>query len=273
MIIITISQIIYSHSVLTSEALLRRRRTICAFILLIFLLKSNPHYSDTTHDLLPTCCWLPRGLVTEFSLVHDVTDLSPSETGPWLLRAKLVTYSWASSDLKRSNLIGWCMSCHVIGKCTVEWHDMTCHQLVYSSRDHLDMSRWSREHFSLPQARDFLSTSVKVKGRDFLITSSTLPRELVLRACHKEVSVMWIGPYLPEHWLPAVPSDNIPDANCNSVHEETAVYKNADKVTQTSSQWHSGIQIKERFLHLFDPAINYFSASGNCVGAQCSVSQ
>ena len=134
------------------------------------------------------------------------------------------------------------MSCHVVGKCTVQWHDTTCHELVYSSRDHLNMSRWSRELFSLPQARDVLSTSVKVC--DFLITSSTLPRELVLRACHKEVSVMLIGPYLREHWLAAVSSDNISGANCNSVHEETAIYMqadNADSHVQPVTFWYSNI--------------------------------
>ena len=128
----------------------------------------------------------------------------------------------------------------------VQYNDMSrlVIELVYSSRDHLNMSRWSCELFSSLQARDFLSTSVKV--RDFLITSSTLPRELVLRACHKEVSVMLIGPYLPEHWLAAVSSDNIPGANCNSVHEETAVYMQADNVDShvqpvTVTFWYSNI--------------------------------
>ena len=67
---------------------------------------------------------------------------------------------------------------------------------------------------------------------------------------------------------------SIPGADCRYISEETAAYKQAVKVTDSDVQpltyWFAN---KERFPHLFDLAIRYFSVPTNSIDAECSVSQ
>ena len=68
-------------------------------------------------------------------------------------------------------------------------------------------------------------------------------------------------------------SANIPGADCKYILQETAAYKEAVRETDSNVQpltyWFAN---KERFPHLFDPAICYLSVPTNSVDAECSVS-
>ena len=69
-------------------------------------------------------------------------------------------------------------------------------------------------------------------------------------------------------------SANIPGADCTYIVEETAAYKQAvietDSHVQPLTYWFGN---KERFPHLFDLAIRYWSVPSNSIDAECSVSQ